>query len=40
MIEKLEGRDIVSTHKIGKKINEIIDVINSAEDQEDSKGEE
>ena len=35
MIESLLGRDKVSPHKIADKVNEIIDVLNSAEGLDD-----
>lgn len=39
MLEKLSGRDIISAHAIGKKVNEIIDVINEAGNVSESPSE-
>jgi len=35
MIEKLESRELVNPHEIGKKVNEIIEILNQAEIEEE-----
>lgn len=34
MVEKLEGRRLVNPHEIGKKVNEIVDILNQIEKEE------